>query len=189
MEKPQSGHPKIFGLSVPSTFRLVDLAIFKRWPRLSCWPHRSWLTLRAEGPTLGQRKYLPIFRNKGFSTSANLESKLPVRPLMWSANSGTHRSSWICLLVRYSTQGRPEQGQDTWVVTPVTSGHVCVQRTSRRGTRGPSWGERAACTAALLFRRRVHSSCSWGDPASPSFGQFSCWPGRCDATRWVVCLV
>jgi len=36
----------------------------------------SRFTLRATGPTLGQSKYLPSWRTKGFSASANLESKL-----------------------------------------------------------------------------------------------------------------
>jgi len=34
-----------------------------------------------------------------FPTSANFESKLSVRALMWSANSGTPKSSRICLLL------------------------------------------------------------------------------------------
>ena len=66
---------------------------------------RSRLTLQATGPTLGQSKYLPSCRSKGFFTSANLESKLAVRALMWSAKKGTPKSSWICLLLRY--QGAP----------------------------------------------------------------------------------
>ena len=41
----------------------------------------------------------------GFPTSANFESKLAVRALMWSPNSGIPRSSCICLLLTY--QGAP----------------------------------------------------------------------------------
>jgi len=40
-----------------------------------------------------------------FPASANFESKFSVRALMWSANSGTPRSSCICLLLTY--QGAP----------------------------------------------------------------------------------
>jgi hypothetical protein len=45
--------------------------------------------VRRRGSALGQRRYLPSFSTRGFPTSANLESKLAVRVLMWSANSGT----------------------------------------------------------------------------------------------------
>jgi hypothetical protein len=76
------------------------------WP-LSCngldWPadpHLSWLLHWETGSILGQHKYLPSCRTTRFPTSANFESKLTVRALMWLANSGTPRSSWICLLLR-----------------------------------------------------------------------------------------
>ena len=59
----------------------------------SAGTRRSRFTLRATGPTLGQSKYLPSCRTKGFPTSANLESKLAVRALMWSAKKGTPKSS------------------------------------------------------------------------------------------------
>jgi len=62
---------------------------------------RSRLTLWVTGPTIGQSKYLSSCRTKGFSTSANLELKLALRLLMWSAKRGTSKSSWICLLLRY----------------------------------------------------------------------------------------
>jgi len=71
----------------------------------SAGARRSRFTLRATGPTLGQSKYLPSCRTKRFSTSANLESKLAVRALMWSAKRGTPKSSGICLLLR--NQGAP----------------------------------------------------------------------------------
>jgi len=47
----------------------------------SAGTRRSRFTLQATGTTLGQSKYLPSCRNKGFSASANLESKLAVRAL------------------------------------------------------------------------------------------------------------
>jgi hypothetical protein len=53
-------------------------------------------------------KYRPQIRmqcdrslTRGFSTSANFESKLAVRALMWPANSGTPRSSLVYLPVTY----------------------------------------------------------------------------------------
>ena len=81
--------------------------VWSTWPQTSggldssVGTSRSRFTLRSTGPTLGQSKYLPSCRTKGFSTSANLESKLSVRALMWSAKKGTPKSSWICLLLRY----------------------------------------------------------------------------------------
>ena len=66
---------------------------------------RPRFALRATGPTLGQSRYLPSCRTKGFHSSGNFEWKLAVRALMWSASSGTNKSSWICLFLRY--QGAP----------------------------------------------------------------------------------
>jgi hypothetical protein len=66
-------------------------------------PWRPWISQQGTGSTLGQRKYLPSCRTRGFPTSANFVSKFSFRALMWSANSGTPRSSCICLLL--STKG------------------------------------------------------------------------------------
>jgi len=93
------------GCSAPNAIRLVDLAIVGDgldWPTVPC---RPWLSRQGTGSTLRQRKYLPSCRTRGFHTSADFESKLSVRALMWSANSGTPRSSCICLLLTY--QGAP----------------------------------------------------------------------------------
>jgi hypothetical protein len=51
--------------------------------------------------TLVEIKYLPSFPIRVLPTSANFESKLVVRALLWSANNGTPRSSCICLLFTY----------------------------------------------------------------------------------------
>ena len=59
-------------------------------------PCGLWLSRQATDLTLGQRKYLPSRRTNWFTTSAILELKLAVR-----ANSGTLRSSCICLLLLY----------------------------------------------------------------------------------------
>jgi hypothetical protein len=104
-ENLSQGSRKAVGCSAPSAIHLVDLAIADDgldWPAGSC---RPWLRLQATGSTLGQRKYLPSCRTGKFPTSANFESKLAVRALTWSANSGTPRSSCICLLLTY--QGAP----------------------------------------------------------------------------------
>ena len=93
------------GCSAPNTVRLVELANASDghdWPATSCHP---WLSRQATGSNLVQLKYLPSCRTRGFTASANFESKLSVRALMWSANSRTPRSSCICLLHTY--QGAP----------------------------------------------------------------------------------
>ena len=65
--------------------------VWSTWPPASGGLHcsadtrRSRFTLRATGTNLGQSKYLPSCRTKGFPTSANLEHKLAVRTHMWSA--------------------------------------------------------------------------------------------------------
>jgi hypothetical protein len=103
--KPQSGYPKGVRLMSAKAIRLVHLAISDDgldWPVGPC---RHWLSRQATGLTLDQLKYLPSCRNMGFTASANFESKLAVRALVWSANKGTPRSSCICLLLTY--QGAP----------------------------------------------------------------------------------
>ena len=80
--------------------------VWSTWPSTSggldwsAGTRRRRFALRATGPTLGQSRYLPSCRTKGFPASANFESKLSVRVLMWSASSGTPKSLWICLLLR-----------------------------------------------------------------------------------------
>jgi len=93
------------GCSAPNAIRLVDLGIAGDdldWPAVPC---RPWLSRQVTGSTLDHRKYVPSCRTRGFPTSAKFESKLSVRALVWSANSGTPRSSCICLLLTY--QGAP----------------------------------------------------------------------------------
>jgi hypothetical protein len=96
---------KVLGHSAPNTIRLVELAIAGDGLDWSAGSRRPWLTPKASGPNLGQRRYLPSCRTRGFPTPANFESKLAVRALTWSANSGTPWSSCICLLLTY--QGAP----------------------------------------------------------------------------------
>jgi len=104
-ENLSQGSRKALGWLAPNAIRLVDLAIAVDgldWPAGSC---RPWLTRQAKGSNLDQRKYLASYRTRGFSKSAYFESKLAVRALMWSAKSGTPRSSCVCLFITY--QGAP----------------------------------------------------------------------------------
>ena len=70
-----------------------------RWPRLACWPLPPLAF--ASGDGLNPRSARPSCHTRGFPTSVNFESKLTVGALMWSENSGTPRSSCICLLFPY----------------------------------------------------------------------------------------
>jgi hypothetical protein len=100
-ENLSQGNRKRVGRSAPNVIPLVILAIASDgfdWPAGPC---RPWLSRQAKGLTLGQLKYLPSCRTMGFPTSANFESKLAIRALMWSPNSGTPRSSCICPLLTY----------------------------------------------------------------------------------------
>ena len=89
--------------------------VWSTWPPASggldwsAGTRRPRFTPRATGPTLGQSKYLPSCRTKGFPTSANLESKLAVRALMWSAKKGTPKSADRRLFFRIASFycGRP----------------------------------------------------------------------------------
>jgi hypothetical protein len=93
--KPQSGYPK--GAQLKSAER-------DSFSRLACRPLLPFAFTSGDGvkPRLA---YLPSCRTRGFPTSANFESKLTVRALMWSANNGTPRSSCICLVLTW--QGAP----------------------------------------------------------------------------------
>ena len=171
MENLSQSNRKALDWSALNAIPLDDLAIAGDgldWPAEPC---RPWLSWQATVLTLGQRKYLSSCRTRGFPTSANFELKLAVRALMWSVNSGTPRSLCICLLRIY--QGHQWQGEDTWIVTLVASGHGCGQRTSTQGTHNPSWGGWTTYIAGLRSWRRDHSSYSGGDPVRPSFEQFS----------------
>ena len=128
------GKRMALGCSTPNGIRFVDLAITGDGLEWLFVPCRSWRSLQATGSNLVQHKYLPNFRTRGFPKSANVESKLLVRALMWTENSGTLRSSCICYL---RTKVHQLPGEDTWVITPVTSGHGSGQRTSTRGKRSP----------------------------------------------------
>ena len=100
-ENLRQGNRMALGCSAPNAIHFDDLVIagdVLDWPAV---PFRPWLSREATGSTLGQLKYLPSYRTRGFPTSANLESKLSVRALMLSANSRTSRSSWICLLLTH----------------------------------------------------------------------------------------
>jgi len=168
-ENLSQGSRKALGWSAPNVIRLVDLAIAGDrldWPADPC---RPWLSRQATGSTLGQRKYLPSYHTRGFPTSAKFGSKLAVRTLMWSANSGTPRSSCICLLLTY--QGAPVSRRRH------LDCNTCSLRTWERAADlhagHASWGGWAAYIAGLRSWRRDHSSCSGGDPACPSSEQSS----------------
>jgi len=95
---------KALGRSALNAIRLVYLATAGDGLECPAGPCRPWLSRQATGSTLGQPKYLPSSRNRGFPTSANFESKLAVRALKWPANSGTstcakRKSTSPCLLV------------------------------------------------------------------------------------------
>jgi len=95
------GNRKALGWSAPNAFWLFDLAIADVGFDCLQAPAALGFHRQAKGSTLGQRKYLPNFRTRGFPTSANFESKIAVWTMMWSANSGIHRSSRICQLRTY----------------------------------------------------------------------------------------
>jgi hypothetical protein len=155
----------------------------RQWPQLACCP---WLLHQATGSTLGQRKYLPSCHTRGFPTSANFESKLSVKVLMWLANSRMPRSSCICLLLMY--QGAPVARWRHLDCNTCSLRTWVGQRTPMQGTHSPSWGGWVAYVAGLCSWRRDHSFSSGGDPANASFEQPSSWPDHCLATRWVVYL-
>jgi len=104
-ENLSQGNRMALGCSALNAIGSVNLAIMGNglnWPAAPC---RPLLSRQTTGSTLGQLKYLPSCHTREFPTSANFESKILVRALMWSANSRTPRSSCICLLLTY--QGAP----------------------------------------------------------------------------------
>ena len=97
--KPQSGYPK--GARLISGER--D-SFSRLGHRLACWSLTPFAFASGDGVN-PRSAYLLSCRTRGFPTSANFESELAVRALMWSANIGTPRSSCICLFLTY--QGAP----------------------------------------------------------------------------------
>ena len=142
--------------------------------------------VRRRGSTLGQRRSAPSCRNRGFLTSANFESKLAVRALMWSANSGTPRSSWICVLLTY--QGASVARRRHRYCSTCSLRMWVRAADIHAEPHNPSWRGWAAYTARLRSWWTDHFFCSGWDSAYPSFEQFSSWPDRCRATRWAMYL-
>jgi len=93
MEKPQSGQPKFVGLfSVKhDLFSRLDHPVVNLTGLLT--PADLGFHVRWEVSTIGQRWCPPSCQTTGIIKSANFESKLAVRALMWSTKSGTPRSS------------------------------------------------------------------------------------------------
>ena len=68
-ENLNQGKRMALGYSAPNAIRFVDLALAGDsldWPAVPC---RPWLSRQATGSTLGQLKYLPSCRTRGFHTS------------------------------------------------------------------------------------------------------------------------
>jgi hypothetical protein len=64
-ETPSQGDRMAIGCSAPNAILFVDLAIAGVGLGLPVVPCRPWLSRRATGSTLGQRKYLPSCRTRG----------------------------------------------------------------------------------------------------------------------------
>jgi hypothetical protein len=73
------------------TIRFVDRAAFAA--ATDCNRQHPRIALVSVRLILGQPKFLPTCQTKGITASANFESKLSVRALMWSAKNGTPKSS------------------------------------------------------------------------------------------------
>jgi len=78
------------------------------------------------------------------------------------------------------------QGEDTWIVKSAPSEIECGHQISTRGKPNPScvWG--AAYIARLHCWRGDHFYYTGADPTYKNFEQFSFWPDRWEATRWIV---
>jgi hypothetical protein len=122
---------KALGWTGSDAIRLVDLVIAGNGLDSSASPCRPWLSPQMTWSNLGQLKYLPSCRTRGFPTSANLESKLAVRAPMWSTNSETPRSYCIYLLFTYQVaQVARRRHLDC---------NTCIFRTSERAADLHAW--------------------------------------------------
>jgi hypothetical protein len=74
------------------------------------------------GLTLGQRRNRSSCVNKAFSTSANFESNLSVKDMMWSAKNVTPKSSWICVLPLYKVHYLAMQRHLDWSTCSFLTG-------------------------------------------------------------------
>jgi len=82
-ETPQSEYPKGARLTSAQRHLFSRIGHRERCSRLACCPLPPLAFASGDGSTLGQRKYLPSCRTRGFPTSA--KSKLAFGALMWSA--------------------------------------------------------------------------------------------------------
>ena len=104
--------------------------------------------------TLGQCRYMPSCLTKGFPTSA-FKLYLLVRDLMWLAENGTLKSSWICLLPIPQDALLAMWRHFDW---NICSFLIRVKRqASRWSTHNPSLDRLAAYVAELHF----WDHCSW----------------------------
>jgi len=81
------------------------------------------------------------------------------------------------------------QGKDTWIITSAPSECGCEHQISKLVLPNPSWGGGAAYIARLHYWRGDHFSYSEVNPSYPKSEQYSIWPDRLEATRWIVYVV
>ena len=172
------------GRSAPNAIRIADMAIAGDglpWP---VGPWRPWLSHQAVGSTLVHGKYLPSCRTRMFLTSSNFESKQAARVLMWSANSGTPRSSCICLLLMY--QGAPAFRPGS-LLTCHCLPSLFFRRTSSWmpdgiGGRASSRGRHLGLYAASVYRTAPEKFSSYVSIAIPLYnsGSKGIW-----SSKWV----
>jgi len=73
-------------------FSLSTWPPFDRWQGHVCRALSPFGRFMRPGSKIGQHRYLSICVTKGFPTSANFESNLPVRDLTWSTKNGTSQT-------------------------------------------------------------------------------------------------
>ena len=144
----------------PNAIRFVDMAIAGDGLDSPAGPCRPSLTRQATGSTLGQRKYLPNCRTRGFPHQITLSRSS--QSGFWCGRQRAEHPDpreFACYLRSWGTSK-----VNTWIATPVASGHGSGQRTSTRGTLIPSWGGLAAYIEDSVSDGEI-TSCSGGDPA------------------------
>jgi len=163
------GKRRALDCSVPNANPLFDLVMADDGLDKPTVPCRPWLSRQATGSNLVQLKYLPITRTKVSPHQLTLSQSS--RSELFCDRQTAERPDPRVSNCYLSTGENQFRVGDTSIVTPITSGYVCGQRTSTRGTHGTSLGGSASYITGLGSCRIHHVSYSAGHPAYPSYEQ------------------
>jgi hypothetical protein len=106
MENLYNVKRKALGCSGLKVIRFIHLAIVGDGLEMPVDSCRTWLSRRATGSTLGQRKYLASCPTRVLLTSANFEPILEIRDKMWLEDTDPLVSACYLLIAGTSNKAK-----------------------------------------------------------------------------------